>query len=105
MSRFDYVAYDEHAQKAQSAAKELVQKLEHLIMATAFQAMSFEPTEGGVRFSLPENASDIQKSQVENARRSIEKLEEAYMWIGKTIRDDQIRRNGSAPMQEERKDS
>jgi len=31
-------------------------------------------------------------------------LEQAYMWIGKAIRDDQIARNGSAELQEERKD-
>ncbi len=32
------------------------------------------------------------------------KLEEAYMWVGKAIRDEQIARNGSAPLQEGRKD-
>lgn len=35
---------------------------------------------------------------------ALTKLEEVYMWIGKQIRDDQIARNGSAPLQEERKD-
>lgn len=30
------------------------------------------------------------------------KLEEAYMWVGKAIRDDQIERNGSAPLEESR---
>ncbi len=30
------------------------------------------------------------------------KLEEAYMCVGKAIRDDQIARNGSAPLQEAR---
>jgi hypothetical protein len=30
------------------------------------------------------------------------KLEEAYMWIGKAVRDDQIERNGSAELLEER---
>lgn len=32
------------------------------------------------------------------------KLEEAYMWTGKAIRDEQIKRNGSAELQESRKD-
>lgn len=32
------------------------------------------------------------------------KLEEAYMWAGKAIRDEQIKRNGSAELQEERRD-
>ncbi len=36
---------------------------------------------------------------------AITKLEETYMWIGKAIRDDQIVRNGSAPLQEERTNS
>jgi len=31
---------------------------------------------------------------------AITKLEEVYMWIGKAIRDDQIKRNGSAELQE-----
>jgi hypothetical protein len=30
------------------------------------------------------------------------KLEEVFMYIGKAIRDDQIARNGSAELQEER---
>lgn len=34
---------------------------------------------------------------------ALTKLEECYMWVGKALRDDQIARNGSAPLQEERK--
>lgn len=30
------------------------------------------------------------------------KLEEAYMWVGKAIRDDQVERNGEAEEQPER---
>lgn len=33
------------------------------------------------------------------------KLEEAYMWIGKGIRNDQIKRNGSAELEESRTNS
>lgn len=36
---------------------------------------------------------------------ALTKLEEVYMWIGKAIRDDQIERNGSAELQEERNNS
>ena len=36
---------------------------------------------------------------------ALTKLEECYMWIGKAIRDDQIERNGSAELQEERTNS
>lgn len=35
---------------------------------------------------------------------ALTKLEECYMWIGKGVRDDQIKRNGSAELQEKRKD-
>lgn len=35
---------------------------------------------------------------------AVTKLEECYMWIGKAIRDEQIARNGSAELMEERKD-
>lgn len=33
---------------------------------------------------------------------ALTKLEECYMWIGKALRDDQIARIGSAPLQEDR---
>lgn len=35
---------------------------------------------------------------------ALTKLEEAYMWCGKALRDIQIAENGSAKLQEERKD-
>ena len=34
---------------------------------------------------------------------ALTKLEECYMWIGKAIRDAQMKRNGGAELQEERK--
>ena len=59
--------------------------------------------------------SNFYKNQVSQLAESIEtlgsararalaltKLEECYMWIGKAIRDDQIARNGEAPLQEQR---
>ncbi len=76
MSRFDYVKYDEGAQVDQETAKELVISLETFI---------------GLRTNSP-RAKALATT----------KLEECYMWIGKAIRDDQIQRNGSAPLQEER---
>ncbi|MFN3453459.1 MAG: hypothetical protein ACK41T_00765 [Pseudobdellovibrio sp.] len=78
MSRFDYVAYDEKAQGQQLEAKEQVIVLESLI--------------NGLK-SPRARAS------------ALTKLEECYMWIGKAIRDDQIERNGSAELQEERTNS
>lgn len=76
MSRFDYVRYDEQAQKDQDEAKLAVICLESLI---------------------------ARLGQGRPQSLAITKLEECYMWIGKAIRDDQIKRNGSAPLQEERK--
>lgn len=76
MSRFDYVKYDDQAIKDQAAFKQ-----------------EFETLSVAVEVSLK---SPRAKALVQT------KLEEAYMWIGKAIRDDQIVRNGSAPLQEER---
>lgn len=80
MSRFDYVKYDPKSMDQQEYAKGLVTMVESFIFA--------ELEEGGVL-------------AVANALKS---LEETYMWIGKAIRNAQIKRNGSAPLQEERKD-
>lgn len=76
MSRFDYVAYDEKAKKDQEKFKELVTEVESHVES---------------RISCPRSKALV-----------LTKLEEAYMWIGKGIRNDQIKRNGSAPLQEER---
>lgn len=77
MGRFDYVRYDEQAQKAQDAFKEMFSQL----------TMNVEAMDKGRAQSL-----------------ALTKLEEAYMWVGKALRDEQIARNGSAPLMEERKD-
>ena len=79
MSRFDYVKYDKEAEKKQRCFKYLVAGLDNLI-------------EGNL-------TSPRAKAL------AITKLEETYMWIGKAIRDDQIKRNGRAELQEERSDS
>lgn len=76
MNRFDYVKYDETAEKQQAIFKEAFQILEKWV-SEIFQ-------------------DGRAKSLV------FTKLEEAYMWVGKGIRDEQIARNGSAPLQEER---
>ncbi len=74
---FDYVAYDAVAQRQQAYFKEVFLSLETSVKALA-----------------PGRAASLVKT----------KLEESYMWIGKAIRDEQIARNGSAPLQEDRKD-
>ncbi|MGZ3742738.1 MAG: Acb2/Tad1 domain-containing protein [Pseudobdellovibrionaceae bacterium] len=79
MSRFDYVKYDQKATEDQVNFKS-----------------SFEELEGLVNSSLkPGRASAL----------VLTKLEEAYMWVGKAIRDEQIVRNGSAELQESRVNS
>ncbi len=76
MSRFDYVKYDDVALKKQATFKEKFQELDALV-------------EKELSNSRP-------KSLI------LTKLEEAYMWVGKAIRDEQIGRNPFSQPQEER---
>lgn len=76
MSRFDYVLYDETATKDQANFKGELRSLEGHV---------------NVAIKCPRSKALI-----------LTKLEEAYMWIGKGIRNDQIERNGSAKLQESR---
>lgn len=78
-SRFDYTKYDEQANADQAAFKLDVTFLESRINASV----------------------QCPRSKV----LALTKLEEVYMWIGKGIRNDQIARNGSAELQEERVNS
>jgi hypothetical protein len=93
-SRFDYVRYDDHAVTCQNHFKEQCARLEHNIEALGR--------------SLPPMKGDEALKQLASLGRSrsmaLTKLEELYMWIGKALRDEQILRNGSAPLQEERND-
>lgn len=75
-NRFDYVAYDESAQAKQNAAKHYAKLMETCIET-----------------NLPPSAEKTL---------ALRALEVSYMWIGKAVRDDQINRNGSAPLQESR---
>lgn len=77
-NRFDYVKYDEKAQAIQAVCKDLMSNFE-----TALR--------------------DIMDGEASGAKeRAFIKLEEAYMWMGKAIRNDQIMRNGVAELQEGR---
>jgi hypothetical protein len=76
-NRFDYVAYDAEAQRVQAAFKAKFQALELLAEA---------------EFPKSARAKTL----------LLTTLEEAYMWVGKQVRDDQIARNGAAPLQEQR---
>ena len=76
MNRFDYVKYDAKATADQAAFKTEFQKLEGM-------------------------ADTLLKSP--RAKALVQtKLEEAYMWVGKAIRDDQVTRNGGADLEEAR---
>lgn len=77
MSRFDYVKYDTEAERLQAAFKDAITSFEKAV-------------EAGIE-------SPRAKALV------MTKLEEAYMWIGKGIRDDQLARNEKTELQEGRK--
>jgi len=73
--RFSYIKYDEQAMKEQQELKAAFEAVEKLVDQLA-----------------PGRAQSLVYT----------KLEEAYMWTGKAIRDFQIKRNGSAEEQPER---
>jgi hypothetical protein len=75
-NRFDYVAYDDRATAQQATFKEVFQQIERFV------------------------AADLQAGRATSL--VLTKLEEAYMWVGKAIRDEQIARNGAAALQEQR---
>lgn len=74
-NRFDYVKYDQKAESLQMAMK-------------------------GHFMAIEASLNSLPKSREQSL--VMTKLEEAYMWIGKAIRNDQIERNGGAELQEER---
>ncbi len=81
--RFDYVKYDDHAVSTQASIKAQFENLDRMLDAS-FGACPRSPKVARARAT------------------AVTKLEEAYMWIGKAIRDDQIARSGEAKAQEER---
>ena len=78
MSRYDFVKYDEKAAKLSNDYKQRFQDLEAAL------------------------ALDLGKGSRSLAT-ALTKIEEAFMWVGKAIRDNQIERNGSAPLEEFKK--
>ena len=78
MNRFDYVQYDDQAKSIQFNFKNLFQEVE----------------------------AEIEKfGDSENKTLAMKSLEVAYMWIGKTIRDEQIDRNSETKLEEGRSNS
>lgn len=79
MSRFDYVKYNQKAVDAQAALKDSFERMEVLVDDTISDGRA--------------------KALV------MTKLEEAYMWCGKGIRDDQLKSGEPTSLQEERNNS
>jgi len=124
MSRFDYVAYDYTATQLQARFKTLVQQVEgnlgkyeidQIVTELGHLAAGLGKVGRPVALALIKmrefhnvmdsiRAEDTDAEKADFHERAIDKLEEFYMWVGKAIRDDQIKRNGSAPLQEGRKD-
>lgn len=115
MSRFDYVKYDDKAIAKQAKLKAAAQKVEAAINALdeAIRKMDGEmqrelSNEQG--FLSPNG--ELARCRLydvfgpdRDAGDMLIAIEESYMWTGKDIRDNQIERNGSAPMQDERTNS
>lgn len=76
MSRFDYVKYDEKAATHQAFLKQKMTELETSI----------------------NNLINCPRSKA----LALTKLEEAYMWVGKGIRNDQLDRTKMIELQEDR---
>lgn len=76
MSRFDYVKYGVIAEALQDAFKKKF-------------------------VDMDKTLESIKDSRAKSL--AVTKLEEAYMWIGKAIRDQQIASGTSSPLQEDRK--
>jgi hypothetical protein len=74
-NRFDYVKYDSEAQELQDIFKG-----------------KFRDLEISVNLLKPGRATSL----------VFTKLEEAYMWVGKAIRDEQIVRNANTELNESR---
>lgn len=110
MSRFDYVKYDKVTTAKQLKFKEAAQKVE-ACLGDLFEAVDI--FDGLIQAEL-DSAADAEY-HIWTAREELEyvappkdamqRLEQAYMWCGKALRDEQIARNGSAVSQEERTDS
>lgn len=69
MSRFSYIAYDEQSAQKSGQVRDHMQQIEALLL------------------QLPESRA---------CSLALTKLEEAFMWVGKAIRDDQLEREGAS---------
>lgn len=92
-SRFDYVKYDDAAVLLQDHFKKIVTALEADVNTIGVDSINRAPP-----------GSKAVGSLARSKAMALTCLEELYMWVGKAVRDEQLVRNGSAPLLEERKD-
>ncbi len=102
MSRFDYIAYDKETQEKQMKLK--------LAATVVEKAMAVLDEAQQKFFNLIEELLDPNSREAELANEELrvaclsedclDRLEQAYMWCGKALRDEQIKRNGEAVLQE-----
>lgn len=78
IGRFDYVKYDDEAVILQAEFKQKFEELEQMAIT-----------------KLPGRAGSL----------VLTRLEEAYMWVGKGVRDWQLARSNATELQEKRCDS
>lgn len=83
MSRYDYVKYDEASIELQAATKSAFEEISEAI------EIAFKDDQAAAR----------------SAALAQTKLEEAYMWVGKAIRDSQLGAGRPTEPQEERTNS
>lgn len=106
-SCFDYVAYDDSSKLDQSTAKDMVMKLEALIRSAPFEfplppGRTLDARLAALTEDQQAFYNALHRRWREYGRDALKDLERCYMNIGKLIRDGQIARNGSAPLEEGR---
>ncbi len=109
MSRFDYVRYDDIAAKKQATLKahaqdveKAIEDLERARHKMAVQIENLDQHEACSAFATHRAMEHLNDATGPDIEQALADIEEAYMWCGKAIRDDQIARNGTAELQENR---
>ncbi len=100
ISRFDYIAYDEISNAKQTRLKACAQKVEAALNELKIADVEFRdaiceelPVAGDAGNVHATALDELDEMLPENA---MQHLEQAYMWCGKAVTDDQLKRNGKA---------
>lgn len=103
MSRFDYVKYDIESQDKQAQLKASAQKVEACMEALDVAQIEMRNLiDDLIEGDRARGLANLELSEACLAEDCYDRLEMAYAWCGKGIRDDQIARKGGAELQEER---